>query len=244
MIENYILKVNGVLKTFGIDKRNIYSYTSDNGANFLCLGKSMQKLQGILMMRDEIEQARLQLFEEDESSDEENDLENLEIDEDDEAEIEDPISLDFWFGQISYIMSIIRCACHSLQLAVYDAIKGLGINNEINDIRKIVKNLKASKYNDAFKKAKLKKPKINVCTRWNSLYMMFNELILNRSKFRELYKYISTTDVSSVYFTEKHWNFMVKFCDAFKVAYVCTQKMQSQNLNMGINIYLVFINFL
>lgn len=49
-------RVYGILSLYDIDRKNIYSYTSDNGANLLCLGNLIKKMQHSLNLSQEWEE--------------------------------------------------------------------------------------------------------------------------------------------------------------------------------------------
>lgn len=63
---------------------------------------------------------------------------------------------------LSAILVIVRCAAHTLQLAVHDVLKNY--NEEIKRIRNVVKKLRSSKYRHM--SPGLKSLKLNVVTRW------------------------------------------------------------------------------
>lgn len=214
----------------------MYSYTSDNGSNFICLGKKLQSQQGSLLLCDDLqdlkEELELEKLEEMESEE----MEDA-IDGDDDFEYNDESYEDPLHMKLFCIMSVIRCAAHSIQLAVFDAIKSLGIQKKIKEIRMIVKALKSSKFNEIYDDLKMTKPRLNVVTRWNSLYLMFESLLKEKTHFVDFYKKVKESNVAEFTLSENNWNFMEKFCQAFKAPFVCTKKLQAEQLNMGLFFY-------
>lgn len=233
------LQVKKLMKKFSIDERNIYSYTTDNGANFVCLGNLMKKLQASKILSDEITELRESLQSESESSNDSDDDDEEEQDFDDEFE-EYKIANEEEHFQVLSVFSVIRCAAHTLQLAIFDALKELRVEFTINEIRKIVHKLRSSKFNAAFSQLKMKKPKLDVCTRWNSLYLMFQSLLDNKVNYQKFYKLLGSVETKDASLTEAHWEFMNKFCESFKVPYKCTQNLQAQQLSMSTLISTLF----
>jgi hypothetical protein len=167
-----------LLAVFAIDVRDIYTFTSDNGANMICLGKLMRRNQHDVMLSDEILQMRDQ-FENDESeSDDENEDSNFpEAESNITTEAVNHIIQDQNDGMISFL-TVVRCAAHTLQLAVYDVIKMLRFKSSVNKILSVVKELRSTAYLD-FILPGVKTIKLNNVTRWNSTYKMFLSFFLS-----------------------------------------------------------------
>jgi hypothetical protein len=126
-----------LLGSFGIGIKNIYCFTTDNGANMICLGKLMRTHQNDQILTEFFQNMQNTHFssdEEDEKSTENN------ITEFDDSPPEATSAIE---GLEAHLF-VVRCACHSLQLVVHDVLKTFSTN--IEKIRSAVKNLKSSKY--------------------------------------------------------------------------------------------------
>lgn len=136
-------------------------------------------------------------------------------------------------NEVFTILSVIRCSCHVLNLAVTSALKKLQAEKIINEIRSIVKQFKSLKYKRIIKELKIPRPKLDVETRWNSLYMMFASLISIKERLNEVYAAFPRNEASSIKITNEQWEFIQKFCDAFKPPYDATKRLQSVQLPMS-----------
>lgn len=65
------------------------------------------------------------------------------------------------------LLSVVRCAAYTLQLAVYDVLKET-MKVEIVKIRSVVKALKSNRFR------RIAKLKLDVVIRWNSLFEMID----------------------------------------------------------------------
>lgn len=111
-----------VLNTFEVDAKQIYAITTDNGANYLKAGKLINaaQIQSDLIDYDlEIEITEDQ----------------LQYDGNDEEER----ALEFITHAIS---DSVRCAAHTLQLCVYDAIKQLNLKPALDKIKSAARQLR------------------------------------------------------------------------------------------------------
>ncbi|GFQ82084.1 zinc finger BED domain-containing protein 4 [Trichonephila clavata] len=115
--------VEKVLEKYNIDIQQIYSITTDNGANMI----SFVNLLG--------------------------------------SEIEDEVFFDHNFSFNKLIG--IRCAAHTLQLAIKDSIKKADFNEFISDARRLVKKLRIPSLMLKFKDVNTKRPILDCPTRWN-----------------------------------------------------------------------------
>ena len=99
--------------------------------------------------------------------------ESQEMDEDAENE-----AMASEFGDQDGHMHLLRCAAHSLQLAVRDGVKGHpSSTNIILKARVIAKKLRAPNMTASLKRKNALLPIIDVETRWGSTYMMINRLL-------------------------------------------------------------------
>lgn len=106
--------INEIFETYNIDKRNIYSYTPDNGANMISLAALLKSKQQSLLLSDELVQQREEALAEWEEDDEFTEIFN------DTSEVENLVT-----GSVTNplaTMTLVRCFAHILQLAVHDAL--------------------------------------------------------------------------------------------------------------------------
>ena len=79
-----------------------------------------------------------------------------------------------------------RCAAHSLQLAVRDALNTKSIADIVNHCRNLVKKLRTPTMLAYFRNLKLNVPLIDQETRWSSCFRMMERLILLVPHIKEI----------------------------------------------------------
>jgi hypothetical protein len=214
-------EVKKVLDRYSIDKLNLYTYTSDNGRNVISLGKILKSQQHFSKLSEQImlvrEKLLNQMFESD-SEDEESDNEETD-------EIDQLLS-----NELS-VMSILSCAAHTLQLAVMDTIKILQSNPALSRLRSVVKNLKLDKFKEKLNGVAL--PRIDCITRWNSLYTMLDSLKNFKEDYKKLIPRVPKEDLALISVSQEDWDFVDLFLEAFKPTYICTQRLQHEQLSLG-----------
>jgi hypothetical protein len=153
------IEVYKILDRYEINRRNIYSFTCDNGANMLCLGKLRRQMQHVMILTDLIHEERKKIeSQENEESDIDSEDPEIEFQFDygDEnhaqitKEVASNILTSFENPMVDGLLSILivfRCAAHTLQLAVHDVLSMVS-KTQINHIRSVVKKLKSSKHLD------------------------------------------------------------------------------------------------
>lgn len=179
-IKQEVLKL---IAAYGLDLGQIYSVTTDNGANFI---------KAVELLKKEIAKYRqLKPSDEDESDDESDDESNEEIDGDEEtaaAEIEIDIDNDCQedfnepaetdeVEKARVLLGGVRCAAHTLQLTVHDCIKECKLKKQLTNVRAAVKVLRKFPFKASFKADKRKLPFLDCETRWNSSYEMASILV-------------------------------------------------------------------
>lgn len=121
-----------------------------------------------------------------------------------------------------------RCASHILHLIVLDVLNDKQISTKIAKCRAVCKKLRTPNILVIIQSKKLNRPKIDLCTRWDSTFEILKRL-------REL-KYFCI-EFSSVYeflhLTETLWNFVDVFLDIFESIHKTTIQLQKQNLIFG-----------
>ncbi|XP_036347547.1 uncharacterized protein LOC118756918 [Rhagoletis pomonella] len=111
--ENLKQEILNCLDQFKIEIRQIYSSTTDNGANVIKTSKLLQISQG--------------------------QVQNNPNDDSDSNDVDDD-GYDEVHNTLKSTMAVVRCAAHTLQLAAYDVIKTMQTN--IESCRKAVKSLR------------------------------------------------------------------------------------------------------
>lgn len=173
------------LKEYNIEMSQIYSNTTDNGANVLKVSRLLQEMQQ-------------------ENIDEEH------VDDAESNQIE---------SNLESILSIVRCAAHTIQLAANDVIKTL--TSEIEECRKIAKHLRTLVRSGT---ENIALPCLDVVTRWNSTYDMINKIL-------SLKEYIENLDSLSIF--DINWSFIQNFVTAFAPLAKCTIKLQTEQYILG-----------
>lgn len=114
------------------------------------------------------------------------------------------------------ILSVVRCAAHTIQLAAHDVMKT--VKDKIERVRKTVKTLRTIIKSNNLKCAM---PALDNETRWNSTYTMFDSLF-------NIKENVVTVKKICV-----DWSFVKMFLNVFKPLADCTIKMQKQEYLLG-----------
>lgn len=179
-------EIMNCLKEYNIDISQIYSCTSDNGANVLKTSKFLQEIQEDFIIQEEEENPQSEEY-----------FDNIN-------------------SSLSSVMSVIRCAAHTIQLAAHDVLKT--IQTDVDECRKIVKKLRSQIRNE--NSTNLQMPVLDNLTRWNSTFKMM-ESMNNIKEFIE-------NNIS-----EPNWNFINMFIKAFQPLSECTNKFQFEQYIIG-----------
>lgn len=195
-----------LLKSFGIEKSRVVSVTTDNAANLSLMVKMLNETVERENKNDEngandMAQSRELDFEysemydfsvadnsrdidaeisnaiaacQSEDSDSDEELNALLNDDDDYISMVD--ALKNKFASSTLTVNGVKCAAHTLQLAVRDALKDkrLNIINLIALYRLVCKTLRKMKYQYTLKENGIEMiaPRLDCCTRWSSEYYM------------------------------------------------------------------------
>ncbi|XP_015122339.1 zinc finger BED domain-containing protein 4-like [Diachasma alloeum] len=212
----------GVLEKYKVDVSNIYSFTSDNGANMVKLGK--------LLLEDQTE-------EEIESEDDEDCIEDHEEDNSEDLLVDDqPLGLDeSGFCTLdcgnSAILSNTRCAVHSLQLAVDDALKTEKVSKHIiSKARATVKALRTPNMKKVLLRSKpnARKPVLDIVTRWHSTADMLSSLLELKDFCRK-----NTKVHKSLELNDKDWQYIEDYLKSLMPAKIATKSLQADQLTPG-----------
>lgn len=201
--ENLKETICQVLQDFGIDEKQIYNITTDNGRNLV---KAVQLIG---------ENNNEEEFFEEEADDEEN------------VKYE---AFTKCVNQITFNQIVnTRCAAHTLQLAVNDVIrKDCEVQNIISQARTLCKVLRTPIFTQLTSHLKLPKPTLDVPTRWNSSLSMLESLI----KYKNFYLAHENLHKKLI-FTSKDWKFIEEIIETLEPMKEITMKLQDSQLLMG-----------
>ncbi|KAM7306571.1 uncharacterized protein ISCGN_010274 [Ixodes scapularis] len=207
-------EVMKVLSAYNVKVEQVYSITTDNGANMLKTGELLKECSA----------------EESESSYSENE-------ESDERAKCAGESRDAVFGSFEGTITLdddgpllqgMRCAAHTLQLAVHDTLKEPTLADFIKKSRTLSKKLRSQTIMSLIRKLKLKKPVIDCSTRWMSTVLMLRRLL----ELREFCDDLFSAD-DEVHFTEEDWLNTEQIVLSFSAAEAATKVLQREQLTMG-----------
>ncbi|KAG0442307.1 hypothetical protein HPB47_015738 [Ixodes persulcatus] len=122
----------------------------------------------------------------------------------------------------------VRCAAHTLQLAVEDALKNADVKGLLDKCRAICKKLRVPTAMMLVKKLNLKKPILDCPTRWNSTCDMLERLI-------ELKPFCIDMGKSSTDFvvSDETWTAIEGIIASLRPAKVATKALQKEQLSLG-----------
>lgn len=180
------------LKAYDIELTQIYSSTTDNGANVVKVSKILQELQ-----EDQICE---------------------EIDEESEIDGENTENIQ---KSLTSVLSVVRCAAHTIQLAAYDVLKV--VEPQVVECRTVIKKIRSSVRAGG---GEIHMPVLDNTTRWNSTYEMLKSL-------QSIKEYIETEYLESSDQIDINWNFVTEFLTAFTPVAICTKQLQSEQYVFG-----------
>ena len=177
--EYLLFRIHEVLNAYNIKLDQLYSVTTDSGANLLKMVRELSK--DIEESMDTTEEHILDVSLENENilNDEKNSDTNLTNVLDKAVEkFNTKISTD----EFKFVG--IRCGAHTLQLAILDSLKE--VHEIINHARNLVKKLRTPSYIYIIKQRKMCVPPLDCVTRWSSTYKMLESLLKNKNLYIEL----------------------------------------------------------
>lgn len=133
------------------------------------------------------------------------------------------------------MLTVVRCAAHTIQLVVHDVLKTTA-KNPIAKIRNVARNVRSTRYlNYTQKRIVLR---LDNATRWNSLYTLFESMLKERRSFEILIEALEKqpgkeSDLADVFLDDGHFMLMENFVEAFKPIYTCTTLLQTQEMAMS-----------
>lgn len=159
--ENLKNKLLEVLADYRIPLSNIYSITTDNGANYLKIAKLLNKNDHIDSDDDNICDEVDIVYDANNSDGLDLSIPNINIEEENSFEIRS-----------------LPCAAHTLQLCIKDAFKKSRVSEmTIDNCRKAVKILRRPNLKQKINSQNLRKPVLDCPTRWVSTFFMLKSLI-------------------------------------------------------------------
>lgn len=196
-----------VLSDYEIPLSHILCCVTDNASNMVKLVSSMSR---------DLESAT-QDQEEQDSSDEDEESHNID---------EGTIDLS---PAISASIEHMRCAAHTLQLAVYDGIKNSRAEAVIGRARNVVKEARTPKLGELIKKRTKKVAVLDMDTRWGSIYLMLDRLIELRTTIEEM----ADCGNQKLSMDPAHWQQTTELRDLLLKAYEATIRLQYSDCSPG-----------
>ncbi|KAM9301722.1 LOW QUALITY PROTEIN: uncharacterized protein PAF06_014937 [Gastrophryne carolinensis] len=208
---DYLQKlVEGVLKDFEIKKEQILCVVTDNASNML---STIEKMNA-----DEGNEQILELEEESSAS----------IGESLETEENADIVLDNFVEQALKLATIhhMRCAVHTLQLAIRDGLKDRHAATLIGKLRQVTVAARAPKTDAILKRRAGKGAILDQTTRWGSTYLMVKRLL-------ELKDFIEEMDNENIAITESQWTQTKELENLLSHPFTVTKRLQCDDLTPG-----------
>lgn len=214
---NLSMRLLTVLEPFGIDIRRVLTVTTDNASNMLSTVNRLRRAQDISFndtdnLQDVAESGGDQ---EDNSEDESENERNA-------AKVEAQLNL------IEPVLNGVRCAEHTLQLAVSDSLKHAEMKNMITEVRIAVKVLRKLPYKTMFVVSKKPIPKLDCITRWNSAFNMIQSLKKGQDFIMSL-----TEGKEDPIISVEMWEFITQFEEVFAPVAEATQRLQNDQTTFG-----------
>ncbi|XP_015042936.2 uncharacterized protein [Drosophila pseudoobscura] len=125
-----------------------------------------------------------------------------------------------------YSVASIRCAAHTLQLAVKDFLKTFANDTLIGKARRLVKALRTVTYRASISNEGLPQPLIDSPTMWTSTYEMLERLLL-------LKNFCENHGNELLTFSEADWTEVKVLAEALEPIYLANQKLQTEQLYLG-----------
>lgn len=126
-----------------------------------------------------------------------------------------------------FVVSI-RCAAHTLQLAIGDFLKKANLQNIISVCVQVVKKLRNPSILTLIKRAGLRKPVLHCTTRWDSTFKMINSLI-NLKQFCSDYQQA----IPELKVSDEKWNQMAKLAKVLTPVHEASLNLQNEQLSMS-----------
>ena len=223
-----------VLKTYDLNVDMIYSITTDNGANMLKAVSVLSSYQNQIKGKetDEITDNLNENIDENGNNAGLQELMKTTEDVDNDAvhflHIDHVPEILMTYKDATSILQGVRCAAHTLQLAVSDSIKEKNISHLISKARNVAKKLKTPIVMNILKKFKFKKPIIDCVSRWHSMHDMLERLLELRSFCDDM-----STTIPELHLSSNDWNLSKLIVSALKPAKIGTKLFQAEFMTAG-----------
>lgn len=211
--ENLAADICKILEPYDIDLKRILTVTTDNANNMTAAVARLKTSQEKLMN-------------------------GIDDEEDSDSETEDSISdqdeqepSTSKFEKIEFVEPIlngIRCAEHTLQLAVNDTLKATKFKSILERIRAGVKALRKMPYKRMFKLSNKRRPKLDCVTRWNSTYLMLESLWKEKIFIHGLVDCKGEPIIDN-----SLWTFIEEYLSALKPVAEATVQLQGSQITFG-----------
>ena len=122
----------------------------------------------------------------------------------------------------------VRCAAHTLQLAVEDPLKKLLYAMLLIRLDASAKKLRNPSVFVLLKKLKLRKPVLDCLTRWHSTYDMLQRLLLVKDFYLDM-----AASNPNLHLPETSWNAFSMFVEVLEPAKIATKSLQCEQLTFG-----------
>lgn len=199
------LQIQDVLARYELGVNQVYSLTTDNGSNML-------KAASLLN---------------DATCGETSDYDDAPTSDDISMDIDEEFSLSGEHQDVGQIHSV-RCAAHTLQLAVNDALKHEATVDIFTKCRKISKKFRTQTLMSLIRKLKLKKPILDCVTRWMSTVIMLKRLTELRGFCDDMFG--TGTELR---LQDDEWRAVDDAIQALAPAEEATKRLQSEQLTLG-----------
>lgn len=207
--------ITKVLNEYNISLKQIYAVTSDNGRNMIKCTE--------LLHNDLIDECDVETVPEivDVDVDNSENISNESNDYVDGVLLEETVKL----FAADVMVNCIRCAAHTVQLVVTDAIKILDVQKNIAKCRKIAVCLRKPTNYMKLETMGLRKPLLSVPTRWNSDFDMIERIL-------ELKPFCDEQNVTDkdLFISEDLATFMIDFVQTFRPLKNITINLQKTEL--------------
>ncbi|XP_034252574.1 uncharacterized protein LOC117652049 [Thrips palmi] len=228
------------LKKFRIDARlQLVAFTVDSGANYVLAGKLLAELQvgdEEATVENAVESAKETTAEttEETATPTAQTVEEVEV----QQQAEDDLAGDWLHSSIElnqddFSMQGVRCACHTVQLSVGDALKmEKDLNKTIDAVRKLAKYLLRETHARELRIAKMPLPQLDVVTRWGSTYDMLKS-VANLRNFLDYTFQWSNSARMEYDLSDEEWERVDGILEDLKPVRLATTQLQREDITLG-----------
>lgn len=207
--------VKDVLHEYNVELRQVFSVTSDNGANMLKAVSLLSDMQEGIPSNEANETDPLGA--------------GMDEDEIDAIQGETPdVVIELDSVTSGHVLRSVRCSAHTLQLAVDDALKEQRSSNLISKARRVAKKLRTQNVVTLLKRMGHKRAIVDCPTRWHSTHDMLERLL-------ELHHFCEdmSPNIKELHLGESEWETISNLVSALKPAKIATKSLQSDQLTAG-----------